>query len=126
MISFLQPFESLAPLPEVIAAITGALGEIDWLTLGTNLIQGLVDGLSAAVAALLESIKGIFSSIWDAVKEVFGINSPSTVAKEAGGLILDGLLLGFSEAVDAVCETVKTIFGKIWDCRTPKWGKNNL
>lgn len=102
-------------MPEVIAAITGALGEIDWLTLGTNLIQGLVDGLSAAVTALLESIKGIFSSIWDAVKEVFGINSPSTVAKEAGGLILDGLLLGFSEAVDAVCETVKTIFGKIWD-----------
>lgn len=102
-------------MPEVIAAITGALGEIDWLTLGTNLIQGLVDGLSAAVTALLESIKGIFSSIWDAVKEVFGINSPSTVAKEAGGLILDGLLLGFSEAVDAVCETVKKIFGKIWD-----------
>ena len=102
-------------MPEVIAAITGALGEIDWLTLGTNLIQGLVDGLSAAVTALLESIKGVFSSIWDAVKEVFGINSPSTVAKEAGGLILDGLLLGFSEAVDAVCETVKKIFGKIWD-----------
>lgn len=102
-------------MPEVIAAITGALGEIDWLTLGTNLIQGLVDGLGAAVTALLESIKGIFSSIWDAVKEVFGINSPSTVAKEAGGLILDGLLLGFSEAVDAVCETVKKIFGKIWD-----------
>lgn len=112
-------------MPEVIAAITGALGEIDWLTLGTNLIQGLVDGLSAAVTALLESIKGIFSSIWDAVKEVFGINSPSTVAKEAGGLILDGLLLGFSEAVDAVCETVKTIFGKIWDAIKSIFGFGN-
>lgn len=105
----------ITKMPEVIAAITGELGEIDWLELGKNLIQGLINGLETAVTELLESIKGVFSGIWDAIKEVFGINSPSTVAEEAGGFILDGLLLGFTNAVDAVCEAVKGIFGKIWD-----------
>ena len=105
----------IAKMPEVISAITSALGEIDWIQLGLDLIQGLVDGLTAAVSSLIESIKGVFTGIWDAIKGVFGINSPSTVAKEAGGFILDGLLLGFTEAVDAVCDAVKAIFGKIWD-----------
>ena len=105
----------IAKMPEVLSAITAELGEIYWATLVLNLIQGLVEGLSAAVASLLESIKSVFVSIWDAIKGVFGINSPSTLAAEAGGFILDGLVQGFTSAVDAVCETVKAIFGKIWD-----------
>lgn len=104
-----------AALPQIVTAIWDGITAIDWGTLGLNLIQGLVDGLTAAVASLLESIKNVFVSIWDAIKGVFGINSPSTVAAEAGGFILDGLIAGFEEAVTAACEAVKRIFGKIWD-----------
>ncbi|MEG0743121.1 MAG: hypothetical protein RR521_12890, partial [Clostridia bacterium] len=63
----------------------------------------------------IDSIKGVFVGIWDAIKKVFGINSPSTVAAEAGGFILDGLLSGFESAITATCDAVKRIFGKIWD-----------
>ena len=105
----------VAALPQIVTAIWDGITAIDWGTLGLNLIQGLVDGLTAAVASLMESIKNVFVSIWDAIKGVFGINSPSTVAAEAGGFILDGLIAGFEEAVTAACEAVKRIFGKIWD-----------
>lgn len=105
----------IAALPGVIGAITGALKEVDWLQLGTDLLQGLVNGLQTAASSLLESIKAVFSGIWQAILGVFGIASPSTEAASAAGFILDGLLEGFKSAVDAVCDSVKKIFGKIWD-----------
>ncbi len=105
----------IAALPQVVSAIWDGITSIDWLELGSNLIQGLINGLSTAVTALLDGIKNVFVGIWDAIKGVFGINSPSTVAAEAGGFILDGLLEGFESAVSAVCDAVKRIFGKIWD-----------
>ena len=74
----------IAKMPEVISAITSALGEIDWIQLGLDLIQGLVDGLTAAVSSLIESIKGVFTGIWDAIKGVFGINSPVHGGERSG------------------------------------------
>lgn len=107
--------ELLAKGPEIIGQLVKGLKDVDWQQLGLDLINGLINGLTSAVTSLIEIIKSIFTGIWDAIKGVFGINSPSTVAAEAGKFILDGLVEGFSAAVDAVCETVKKIFGKIWD-----------
>lgn len=107
--------EIAARLPEIVQAIWDGLAAVDWLGLGTNLIQGLVDGLGAAVSALLSSITGIFGNIWQEILKVFGIASPSTEAASAAGFILDGLLEGFESAVTAVVDAVKRIFGKIWD-----------
>lgn len=105
----------LEKAPEIIGQLITGLENTNWLEIGTNLIQGLVNGLTSAATSLMESIKNVFVGIWNAIKGVFGINSPSTVAKEAGGYILDGLIAGFESAVSAACDAVKRIFGKIWD-----------
>lgn len=102
-------------LPEIVSAIVEGLKNVDWIQLGLDMINGLYNGLSAAVTSLIESIKGVFASIWSAILGVFGIASPSTLAAEAGGFILDGLVNGFLSAVDAVVSKVKEIFGRIWD-----------
>ena len=115
----------VAQLPAICKAIWDGLAAVDWAGLGLNLIQGLVNGLTGAVGSLLESIKGVFQGIWQAILGVFGIASPSTKAKEAAGFILSGLVSGFESAVDAVCSTVKKIFGKIWDAIKSIFGMGN-
>lgn len=105
----------VAKLPEIVTAIIDGLKAVDWLQVGTDLLTGLYNGLSAALTSIIDTITGVFVSIWDAIKKVFGIASPSTVAAEAGGFILKGLVEGFAAAVDGVVSTVKAIFGKIWD-----------
>lgn len=102
-------------LPEIVKAIWDGLAAVDWIGLGLNLIQGLVNGLNSAVGSLLETIKNVFVGIWNAILGVFGIASPSTEAESAAGFILSGLLQGFESAVTAVCDAVKRIFGQIWD-----------
>ncbi|MEA4928591.1 MAG: hypothetical protein VB104_07940 [Candidatus Limiplasma sp.] len=107
--------ELSARLPEIVKAIMDGLLMVDWIGLGLNLIQGLVNGLVSATGALLGSITEVFKGIWKAILKVFGIASPSTEAQSAAKFILDGLVQGFEAAVDAVVDTVKRIFGKIWD-----------
>lgn len=109
-------------LPTLLEAATGllttimeSLGKIDWLDLAKNLIDGLIEGLGSAVDAAISAVTGIFQRIWDAVLELFGIHSPSTVAAEAGGFILSGLVEGFEAAINGVIDIVKSIFGRIWD-----------
>lgn len=107
--------ELVTCLPDIVNAIIEGLKNVDWAQLGLDMITGLYNGLKAAVETLIESIKSVITSIWDAIKGVFGINSPSTVAAEAGGFILSGLVNGFLEAVESVIKQVKEIFGRIWD-----------
>ena len=107
--------EITARLPEIVDAIWQGLQAVDWLGLGANLIQGLIDGLNAAVGSLGALIDNVFKGIWQGILDVFGIASPSTEAKSAGDFILKGLVEGFQNAVDGVVTTVKAIFGKIWD-----------
>ncbi len=102
-------------LPEICTAIFDGLSKVDWIQLGLDLINGLINGLTSAVSSLLEAIKNVFVGIWNAILGVFGIASPSTEAASAAGFILQGLLDGFESAVTAVCDAVKRIFGKIWD-----------
>lgn len=100
---------------EIITTLLDKLKEVDWLQVGKDLLQGLVDGLGNALVALKDAIVSVFEKLWGAVKDFFGIHSPSTLAAEAGGFILDGLVNGMSSLVSSICETVKGIFGKIWD-----------
>lgn len=107
--------EIAARLPEIVDAIFDGLAKVNWIQLGIDLINGLINGLTSAVSSLLEGIKNVFVGIWNAILGVFGIASPSTEAESAAGFILQGLLDGFESAVSAVCDAVKRIFGKIWD-----------
>ena len=81
----------------------------------TNIWNGLKQGLSDGWTKLKESLLKPFKDMWQAVKNFFGIASPSTEAASIGDFILQGLVQGFETAVTTVCETVKRIFGRIWD-----------
>lgn len=76
---------------------------------GGQIIQGLLDGLSAKWEALKAKVASIASSITDTVKGVLGIHSPSRVFAELGGHTMtgltQGLLAGAGAPVAAVTRT---------------------
>lgn len=51
----------IAAIPQIVSAIWDTLVEIDWLQLGKDIIQGLIDGIVAMAGA-----------VWDAVSNVVG------------------------------------------------------
>lgn len=89
-------------LPEIIAAIVKGLleGMSAIGNVGTQLVQGLFNGISNAASWLYEKLKGWAGDVLGWVKGLFGINSPSKVfADEIGKFIPPGITVGVEKAM---------------------------
>lgn len=89
-------------LPEIIAAIVKGLleGMSAIGNVGTQLVQGLFNGISNATQWLYNKLKGWCDDVVGWVMNLFGINSPSKVfADEVGKFIPPGITVGVEKAM---------------------------
>lgn len=90
----------------------GFIEQQDYGDVGTNIIMGILEGI-------WNVIKGVGTWIWnnvckpiiEAVKNFFGIHSPSTVFAELGGFLMQGMLNG----IKAVWETISSWFNSAFE-----------
>ena len=71
---------------------------------GMNLIKGLLDGIWDNRQLILDKIGELLKDLIDAVLEILGIKSPSTVFKEIGDDMIQGLLDGITETWALITE----------------------
>jgi tape measure domain-containing protein len=88
------------------AASTAMIGKIMALgaqlfgaavSLGANIISGLVNGITAGATLVIDAIKGVVSGAIDIAKTVLDISSPSRVFEDIGM----NTALGFEQGVDS-------------------------
>lgn len=95
----------LAGVPQVIQSVLKMIGnikqsffDVKWSELGTNIINGIKDGLINGIKAIKEAAKKVAKSALDAAKDFLGIHSPSRVFKlEVGKNMALGVGEGFTE-----------------------------
>jgi len=111
----------------------------DWLQLGGDLVQSLIDGIKAKWATvttyvtslgqniadgLSSGIQGAKKRVSDAagsladsatntVKDMLGIHSPSRVFQEIGGHVASGFALGLSNQSGAIIGQMKNLAGSV-------------
>lgn len=78
-----------------LAAIPGTLGNI-----GSNIIQGLVNGVTGAAGRLIDAVRGAVGSAIEGAKNLLGIKSPSRVFREIGRYVMQGAALGVDDGAD--------------------------
>ena len=107
--------EKLTDIKEWFLAIPGKVKEWfqekieDIKTAGSNLIEGLKNGLTSGEGGLLGTVSGIGSRLLGSLKGALGINSPSKETAEIGKFLDQGLIKGldkYSFAVDKAAEGV--------------------
>lgn len=81
-----------------IEEIKSYLSGIDLAQIGTDLITGLANGVTAAAGAIQEAISSAVQGAIDAAKEKLGIKSPSKVFAEVGVNTMLGMAQGISAA----------------------------
>jgi TP901 family phage tail tape measure protein len=69
-----------------------------FFSIGAQIMDGLLGGLSAGFARVKAQVLGMASSIASSFKGVLGIHSPSRVFAELGGYINEGLQVGLVES----------------------------
>ena len=82
---------------------------------GKNLIDGIVKGVASAKDAVVNKIKEICSGALDAVKNFFGIKSPSRVMAQMGKFMMQGWSGGLESMRDAVVKTATDIASDVYD-----------
>ncbi|MBR5873104.1 MAG: hypothetical protein IKY90_01090 [Oscillospiraceae bacterium] len=80
-------------------------------TIGGNLVQGVIDGITGKASALWSSLKSWADGVISSIKGFFGIHSPSTVAKkQIGSNIAAGVVEGVSEKANALVQPIKNMW----------------
>lgn len=87
---FIDAFEA------VWTFLSGLPGKM--LQMGTDLIMGLVNGISGAAGAVVDAVTGAVGGAIDAAKKKLGIASPSKVFTEIGGYTGEGMALGVEDS----------------------------
>ena len=77
-----------------LSAIVHSFTDIDWDTIGFNMIDGVVQGFKKGWEKLKETATNMVSSIKDIFTKGFDIHSPSRVFENYGEMIDEGLAIG--------------------------------
>lgn len=75
-----------------LEAIPGTLGNI-----GSNIVQGLVNGVTGAAGKLVNAVKGAVGDAIQGAKNLLGIKSPSRVFRKIGQYVMQGAALGVDD-----------------------------
>jgi len=97
---------------KAVAALSGFAGQM--LTVGKNIIQGMIDGIASMATAVFDGIVNVAKGAIDKAKSFLGIHSPSRVFRdEVGKQISRGLAAGVTadqgKAVKAVEDLSKAV-----------------
>lgn len=100
-------------MPQVFSAIINAFKGINWADLGKNIIDGVINGVKNAASSLINVFKDLAESALDAVKDFFGIASPSKVMRDQVGKMLPaGMAQGVEDGMDAEEKRIKVAMAR--------------
>lgn len=83
-----------------LASIPGQVTSI-----GSNIIQGLVKGVTGAAGKLIDAVKGAVGDAIEGAKNLLGIHSPSRVFREIGQYTMRGAALGVDDDADLLSKS---------------------
>lgn len=81
----------------LVAAIVEEIMSTDWIQVGKDIIQCLINGIGAMAGALWDAATNIASSAIDGLMKGLDSHSPSKKAEKAGRTVTKGLVKSFEE-----------------------------
>jgi len=92
-------------VPKFVSKVVGYIGELPgkMLSIGTNIVRGIWDGINGAIDWLKDRIAGFCSSIVSGFKKNLEIHSPSRIfADEIGKNVALGIGVGFEDNIKTI------------------------
>ena len=107
----------VAAIPQIVNAIKNSFSNVDWASIGRNLIAGIANGIRNAASAIASAAVDAARNAFEAAKDFLGINSPATKGIWMGDMYDEGIALGIErnegkieKATDSLMEDA---FGKL-------------
>lgn len=105
----------ISMIPDVISTamdiggkIITTFGETDWLSIGTNIISGIISGIWNSAGRLWDTMKDLANRALQAAKDALGIQSPSRKFRDlVGKFIPSGVAVGILDNLDVVKSAIR-------------------
>ena len=92
---------------EIAKALFNAIIGFDWLQLGKDIVNGIIDGMKNVGQAVWDGVKTVGEGIWNGFKNFFGIASPSKLMRdEIGKYLPEGIAVGITANTDSALRSV--------------------
>lgn len=79
---------------KIIVEFVNKIISYDWISLGKDIVRGLISGISNMAGALGDAAIGMANKVGGTVKKFFGIASPSKLMKQYGEFVGEGFEIG--------------------------------
>lgn len=105
----------------IVQAALGTVGTIftemipQWISYGTDLVQGFLDGITQKWSELYTLVKGKIDEFVASVKASLGIASPSVIFMQMGIDLIQGLINGVTSMLGAVTSAIQSVASTILD-----------
>jgi phage-related protein len=100
----------VACVPKIFEAVKNAFADTDWISLGKDIINGIIEGVKAMLDSLIAAVKNVASKAYETVKSFFQIGSPSKLmANEVGRYIPEGIAVGIEANEDSVIKAMNDL-----------------
>lgn len=97
----------IAMIPDLFQGVLDAILEIDWLDIGLQIVNGIINGLWSGASALWTAVSDLAASAFQAAKDFFGIESPSKLFAEGVGKWLPaGVAVGIDDNLAPVNDSI--------------------
>lgn len=95
---------AVGKIPEIFSQIKSAFEGTDWASIGSNIIDGIVNGITSAAGNIFNSLKNLAHDALEAAKGALGIESPSKVFRDEVGKYIS---LGIGEGIEDYMPTAQ-------------------
>ncbi|MDX5824221.1 carbamoyl-phosphate synthase large subunit [Bacillus cereus group sp. BfR-BA-02490] len=104
-------------ITEVIGAILKCFSNAGTMlkSIGKDIIQGLINGISSMVGKAVSAVKSVASNIKDGIADFFDIHSPSRLMYGMGKFVTEGLANGIVSLTNLAVNKAKTMAEAVAD-----------
>lgn len=106
-------------ISELVTGFRNRIKETDWGKLGKSVLEGILNGMVNFGNIVKDTIKKVGNKITGAIKNFFGIKSPSKLMRDAiGKQLTAGIAVGISANTDSVDNAIDDLNDDILDKMT--------
>ena len=112
---------------ELILTFCETMAEFDWLSIGVDIVTGIINGLMSMISSLADAVWELASAIWDNILDFFDIGSPSKLAEWGAKMIDEGFGSGIEKNAGIVEDAVSDLNEQVAEglLMTPEVGEVN-
>lgn len=104
--------ELVGAIPEIVTAIKTAFADVEWWTIGKDIISGIAKGIGDFAGNLVDKGKEVAGNALNGVKSFLGIKSPSRLFRdEVGKWIPAGIAVGIEDNSDLPLDALNKVIG---------------